>query len=141
MQKNDGAARSKNKTNSTKMKTKKAVSVLATCLCMAVTANALAQSSDAGTEFFRSGPGRLHSAGERCRFIDLWSFRVNAADILFTVPNAGLEVDLSRILHQDAAYTVPPIVRMYGERVQIVLPRPGFLARCRLFRIHHPCHQ
>ena len=96
MQKNDGAARSKNKTNSTKMKTKKAVSVLATCLCMAVTANALAQSSDAGTEFFRSGPGRLHSAGERCRFIDLWSFRVNAADILFTVPNAGLEVDLSR---------------------------------------------
>ena len=32
----------------------------------------------------------------KCRFADLWTFRVNAAEFLFTVPNAGIEADLSR---------------------------------------------
>ncbi len=36
------------------------------------------------------------STKERCRFIDLWSLRVNAVDFLATVPNVGLETDLSR---------------------------------------------
>lgn len=38
----------------------------------------------------------VYAQQQKNRFVDLWSLRVNAADFLCTVPNAGFEVDLSR---------------------------------------------
>ena len=72
----------------------KILSILTIAIGMMASVNVDAQESPLQNDTHSYSVGT--SGKERCRFIDLWSWRVNAVDFLATVPNAGLEVDLSR---------------------------------------------
>lgn len=76
------------------MKMKKAASFLAVCVCIAASSSASGQTASVPIGGFSSESTAMRP--QKCRFADLWSFRVNATDILLTVPNVGVEVDLSR---------------------------------------------
>lgn len=69
--------------------------MLAIAIGMTAAANVKAQERSLPADVYSNNAGIMTGNG-KCRFADLWSFRVNAVDFLATIPNAGLEVDLSR---------------------------------------------
>ena len=86
---------------------KKFTALLAAAVGMMAAVTVTAQEGVKPVSIYQAPVNVLQSAGNgRCRFVDLWSVRVNTVDFLATIPNIGAEVDLSRSPYNRVSFGV-----------------------------------
>lgn len=96
---------------------KKFTALLAVAVGMMAAVTVTAQDGVKPVSIYQAPVNVLQSAGNaRCRFVDLWSVRVNSVDFLATIPNIGAEVDLSRSPYNRVSFGVDARCRWNRRR-------------------------